>query len=86
MLLDRRETKDLRVMICDPLGQPLPYVVAFDSETCEIEMMLKLADEKSLLDSDERQVFVGLTADSQPFIAKFIYPGAYAIDETGKKL
>lgn len=83
MLLRRDDPNTGKMGVFDSAGQQLPYVLSFDTETQEVEMFLKLQDETSIPDQDERFLYLVMGEDMKPFVAKFVLPGAYALDETG---
>jgi len=89
MRLRRDDPNTVKMGVFDAAGQQLPYVVSFDTETSEIEMFIKLKDEEAVKDSDERFLYLAIAdkdGELKPFAAKFVLPGAYAMDETGKVL
>lgn len=71
--------------IFDAGGQQLPFVFGYDTETQEVEMMIKLKDDIEL-DDGERLCHLVLGPDMKPHVAKFILPGSYAMDAQGKIL
>jgi len=85
MLLKRNDETASKYAVFDACGQQLPYVMSYDTETKEVEMYLKLQDEESSPNSDERYLYLIMEED-KPFLAKFILPGSYAVDEQGNIL
>lgn len=67
--------------IFDAAGQQIPYVMSFDTETCEIEMLIKLRDEEG--EGDEKIAHLVRGEDMAPLVAKFICPGAFVMTQDG---
>jgi len=86
MKLDKRNPDDVKCGVFDAVGQQLPFVVSYDTETCEIEMMLKLHDEEPVEGTESVNFYVVFGQDKRPFVAKFVLPGSYALNEKGERL
>jgi hypothetical protein len=75
----------VKVGVFDAAGQQVPYVFGFDTETCEVEMLIKLKDE-SATNEGEKLCYFLFGEDLKPLVAKFVLPGAYVMDERGNIL
>lgn len=69
-----------RVAIKDAHGKTIPFVIAFDTETREVTMLVQAVSP----DGNGRQSFA--VGDGQVLEAKFIAPGAWAEDKDGNRL
>jgi len=70
--------------IFDAAGQQIPYVHSFDTDTFEIEMMVKIKDEEG--EGEEKLAHLIRDADMKPLVAKFICPGAFVMLADGTVL
>jgi len=84
LIFEGQKIDPTKVGIFDAAGQILPYVVGFDTETCEIEMMIKVKDEEG--EGDQKLVYLVRDESLKPLIAKFVCPGAYVMTTEGKRL
>jgi hypothetical protein len=73
-----------KVGVFDAAGQQIPYVFSFDTETCEVEMLIKLKDEEG--EGDDKIAHLLRDADLKPLRAKFVIPGSYVMTSEGKYL
>lgn len=89
MKLTVQNSEHLSYAVCDAAGQPLPFVMSYDTVTKEVEMLLKLKDNEIIPDSDEAQVFVAFKKvgkDLKPVVVKFVLEGSYALDSQGNRI
>lgn len=89
MLLNVEMPEAAQYLVHDCQGNIIPYVVSFDTETEEIEVMIKVKANVGLeVDYDPTKDLRLLmqridkedgTTDEAPIIVKFRLPGAYAL-------
>jgi len=78
MILNVETSDSYKCVVKDCLGKQITYVISFDTETCEIEMAVRIGT-----DDGGQPLFLAHKKDKEPsyFLPKFVLLGAYAEKE-----
>lgn len=90
MLLTVDMPESAQYLVHDYAGNIIPYVVSFDTDTEEVELMIRVKANVGLEVNDLRLLMQKVDKedgmmDSAPIVVKFKLPGAYAL-KNGKPI
>jgi len=85
MIFDASAGNHEKIVVKDSGDQSIPFVTYYDTETKEIELMVKLQDSKKEEDGSYIPYLL-LGEDKKPISVRFILPGSYAVGDDGKAI